>query len=57
MEPKTEICPRCGRKLEFALPPGGKGNRLYRCFNCGGPDPLKDHTADGYLRGLKSPEK
>ncbi len=57
MEPKTEICPKCGHKLELALPPGGKGDRLYRCFNCGGPDPLKDHTADGYLRGLKPPEK
>ena len=57
MEPNTKICPQCGRELELGLAPGGEGKRLYRCFSCGGPDPLLDHTADGYLRALKPPEK
>lgn len=56
MAPRVKSCPKCGREMELALPPGGKGKRSYQCFNCDRPDPLKDHTADGFLRGLKPPE-
>ena len=25
-----------------------EGKKVFQCFNCDRPDPLKDHTADGY---------
>jgi hypothetical protein len=31
-------CPHCGELLILALPPGGKGQRTFQCFDCDGPD-------------------
>jgi hypothetical protein len=31
--------------LILALPPGGKGRRVFQCFECDGPDPLKTTPA------------
>src|SRR3981081_3292364 len=30
-------CPGCGAFLILALPPGGKGQRTFQCFECDGP--------------------
>jgi hypothetical protein len=38
-------CPKCGAYLILALPPGGKGQRTFQCFDCDGPDPLKTERA------------
>jgi hypothetical protein len=44
-------CPNCGANLTLALPPGGKGPRAFRCFDCELPDPLKSDKVSGWLRG------
>jgi DNA-binding response OmpR family regulator len=48
---KRSICPRCKRPMEFALPPGGMGQRRYRCLECERADPLKSEDTQGWLRG------
>jgi hypothetical protein len=45
------ICPECGEPLVLAPPPEGKGPRTFRCFDCDGPDPLKDERVMGWLIG------
>jgi hypothetical protein len=39
------------------LPPGGKGRRVFQCFDCDGPDPLKNDQAAGWLKGELHPPK
>jgi hypothetical protein len=52
------ICPKCGRELELALPPGGKGQRFEQCFNCDRPDPMKsDRMMNGWLKGELAPRE
>lgn len=56
MKKNGEMCPKCGREMDLALPPGGRGKRTYQCFDCDRPDPLKSKEADGYLHSLKPPK-
>ena len=52
------ICPKCGRILELALPPGGNGQRFSQCFNCDRPDPMKsDRMMNGWLKGELAPKE
>jgi hypothetical protein len=39
---KDNKYPRCGRRMELALLPGGSDERDWQCFDCDRPDPLKD---------------
>jgi hypothetical protein len=50
-------CPHCGGFLILALPPGGKGQRTFQCFECDGPDPLKTQKATGWLKGELQPPR
>jgi hypothetical protein len=50
-------CPGCGGFLILALPPGGKGRRAFQCFECDGPDPLKNDQTAGWLKGELHPPK
>jgi len=50
-------CPGCGAILILALPPGGKGQRTFQCFDCERPDPLKMEQIMGWLKGeLRPPQ-
>ncbi len=50
-------CPNCGANLILALPPGGKGPRTFQCFECDGPDPLKNEKVTGWLKSeLRPPQ-
>jgi len=40
-----------------ALPPGGKGQRTFLCFDCDRPDPLKTDKVTGWLEGELQPPK
>jgi tRNA(Ile2) C34 agmatinyltransferase TiaS len=55
MENKGPICPDCGKSMMLALPPGGKGKRLYQCFECDRPDPLKTNQVYGWMKGSLRP--
>jgi len=46
---ERQTCPHCGAFLILAMPPGGKGQRTFQCFECDGLDPLK--TATGWVEG------
>ena len=48
---------RCGGFLILALPPGGKGQRTFQCFDCDGPDPLKTEMVTGWLKSELQPPK
>jgi hypothetical protein len=50
-------CPGCGAFLILALPPGGKGQRTFQCFECDRPDPLKSEHASGWLKSELQPPK
>jgi len=50
-------CPHCGAFLILALPPGGKGQRTFQCFDCDGPDPLKTEMVTGWLKSELQPPK
>jgi hypothetical protein len=50
-------CPHCGAFLILALPPSGKGQQTFQCFDCDGPDPLKTDKATGWLKGELQPPK
>ena len=56
---KTErpTCPGCGAIMVQALPPGGKGQRTFLCFDCDRPDPLKTDKVTGWLEGELQPPK
>jgi transposase-like protein len=50
-------CPECGAPLVLALPPDGKGQRRFQCFDCERPDPLKTDRVIGWLKSeLRPPE-
>jgi hypothetical protein len=44
-------CPKCEADLILALPPGGKGQRKFQCFDCDRLDPLKTDKVTGWLAG------
>ena len=48
-------CPNCGAPLVLALPPDGKGQRTFRCFDCDRPDPLKAERVIGWLKSELRP--
>jgi hypothetical protein len=50
-------CPVCGELLILALPPGGKGERTFQCFQCDGIDPPKTDKATGWLKSELQPPK
>ena len=54
---KRPTCPHCGEFLILALPPGGKGQRTFQCFECDGPDPLKTEMVTGWLKGELQPPR
>jgi hypothetical protein len=41
----------------LALPPGGEGPRIFKCFECDLPDPLKTDRALGWLKSELQPPK
>jgi hypothetical protein len=41
----------------LVLPPGGKGQRTFRCLDCDRPDPLKTDEVIGWLNGELQPPK
>jgi hypothetical protein len=49
-------CPRCGANLILALPPGGKGQRSFQCFECDRPDPLETDAVQWLKGELRPPE-
>jgi CheY-like chemotaxis protein len=51
MTRSVPICRKCKRLMKFALPPGGRGQRSYRCLECERPDPMKSEDAQGWLQG------
>jgi CheY-like chemotaxis protein len=51
MTRSVPICPKCKRLMKFALPPGGRGQRSYRCLECERPDPMKSEDTQGWFRG------
>ncbi|WP_445487656.1 hypothetical protein [Rhodopseudomonas sp. RCAM05734] len=42
--------------MALALPPGGRGPRMLRCFECDGPDPIKSEAVN-WIRGELRPPK
>jgi hypothetical protein len=51
-------CPKCGAYLiVVASPSDGKGPRMFQCFECDQPDPIKTDKALGWLRGELQPPK
>jgi hypothetical protein len=51
---QKSACPTCGKPMEMALPPGGKGPRELRCVEC---DPLGDEKITRWLQsGLQPPK-
>jgi hypothetical protein len=50
-EAERPICPKCGALLILALPPDGKGQRTFQCFDCDRPDPLQSDRVIGWLSG------
>jgi hypothetical protein len=57
-----ENCPRCGKRLKFALSKAAPG-RSYQCLDCDGGDPLQSPEVQGWLNSElaksadKSPKK
>ena len=54
---KRPTCPNCGAYLILALPPDGKGQRTFQCFDCGRPDPLKTDRVLAWLKSELQPPK
>jgi hypothetical protein len=51
-------CPKCGAYLILvASPSEGKGPRMFQCFECDRPDPIKTDKAMGWLKGELQPPK
>jgi hypothetical protein len=51
-------CPKCGAYLILAASPSdGKRPRMYQCFECDRPDPIKTDKVMGWLRGELQPPK
>jgi hypothetical protein len=41
----------------LVLPLGGKGQRMFQCFECDRPDPLKTDKSKGWLKEELQPPK
>jgi hypothetical protein len=54
---RTTYLPRLRGFLILALPPGGKGQRKFQCFECERPDPMKTDEATGWLKSELQPPK
>jgi predicted RNA-binding Zn-ribbon protein involved in translation (DUF1610 family) len=54
---KRPTCPNCGAYLILALPPDGKGQRTFQCFDCGQPDPLKTDRVLAWFKSELQPPK
>jgi hypothetical protein len=51
-------CPKCGAYLILvASPSDGKGPRMFQCFECDQPDPIKTDKVMGWLKGELQPPK
>ena len=51
-------CPKCGAYLMLvAAPSDGKGPRMFQCFECDLPDPIKTDKVIGWLKGELQPPK
>jgi hypothetical protein len=51
-------CPKCGAYLILvASPSDGKGPRMFQCFECDQPDPLKTDRVLGWLKSELQPPK
>ena len=51
-------CPKCRAYLILvASPSDGKGPRVFQCFECDQPDPIKTDKALGWLKGELQPPK
>ncbi len=49
-------CPKCGAYLILvASPSDGKGPRMFQCFECDQPDPIKTDKVMGWLKGELQP--
>lgn len=51
------ICPHCNAQMKLALPPGGKGARVYRCLECDDTDPMEIAETKGWLQSRLQPPK
>jgi hypothetical protein len=50
--------PKCGAYLILvAAPSDGKGSRMFQCFECDQPDPIKTDKVMGWLKGELRPPK
>lgn len=52
MTKPSPTCPKCGKPMTMALPPGGKGLRSLQCMDCDRPDPLQSPDVTGWIKGL-----
>jgi hypothetical protein len=51
-------CPKCGAYLMLAAAPSdGRGPRMFQCFECDLPDPIKTDKVMGWLKGELQPPK
>ena len=51
-------CPKCGAYLMLvAAPSDGRGPRMFQCFECDLPDPIKTDKVIGWLKGELQPPK
>ena len=48
-------CPRCGKPMMLALPPGGTGPRTLQCLDCERPDPLRSDALKWLSSELRPP--
>jgi hypothetical protein len=56
-QPARLTCPKCGANLTLALPPSGKGQRTFTCFDCERSDPLKTDRAMRWIESGLQPLK
>lgn len=50
-ESQIARCPRCGRTMKLALPPGASAPFGLQCVGCDKSDPLKSELVTGWLNG------
>jgi hypothetical protein len=51
-------CPKCGAYLMLVpAPSDGRGPRMFQCFECDLPDPIKTDKVMGWLKGELQPPK
>ncbi|MHC2626366.1 hypothetical protein ACVIW2_008398 [Bradyrhizobium huanghuaihaiense] len=47
-----KLCPKCHQPMSYALQPGGKPPRTWRCLECEMPDPLTSPELKALMNGL-----